>query len=144
MPSLGNIGWRFTVRIHVGMLGVLCKCAHGVAHEDLLQLFPRDPGITRGGAETRRYVRRHDLQLRLRHHGTQRAEFHRSLFGLVKIWNLLPSSFVAQKTVSAFQSCVTELVQHAVSDDVENWQSMLSPPNVSSVFIKYVDAECLA
>ena len=127
-------------RRDIAMLGVLYKCAHGIAHPDLLELFPRNADVLRGVADTRRHSRRHSWQLLLRHHGIQRSEFHRSLFGLVKVWNVLPRSFVAKKTVSSFQACVTDLVKAAASDEAEGWQAMLSPPVVSRVLLKYVVA----
>ena len=109
------------------MLGVLFKCAHA----DLMKLFPREVAV--GEVVARRRVRRHPvhlLQLVSRHHGSQRSELYRSLFGLVKIWNVLPTS--------SFQSRVTALVREAAKQHVYGWQAMLSPPIVSHVLLRFL------
>ena len=126
------------MRRDISMLGMLYKCAHGIAHADLCDLFPRAPMVSRAGFPTRVSWRLHSMQLLLRHHGVQRAEFHRSLFGLVKIWNVLPNSVVTKPSVSSFQSAVMEIVKRAVKDDAENWQAMLSPPVVSRTLLRYL------
>ena len=78
------------------------------------------------------------MQLMLRHHGEQRQEFHRSLFGVVNIWNILPESVVTEPSVSNFQSAVMKIVRRAVEDDAEKWQTMLSPPLVSPILVRYL------
>ena len=120
------------------MLGVLHKCAHGNAHEDLLRLFPGDSVMQREGATTKSMTKRHSLQLLLRHHGDQRSQFHRSPFGLVTVWDVLPDRIVKKPQVSVFQASVTELVRAASKDNPEDWQWMLSPPIVSSVLLRYI------
>ncbi len=126
------------LRRDIAMLGVLHKCAHGTAHADLCELFPRAPGEVRDGIQTRLSRRCNSMQLMLRHHGEQRQEFHRSLFGLVKIWNILPESVVTESSVSKFQSAAMKIVRRAVEDDAEKWQTMLSPPLVSPIWVRYL------
>ena len=126
------------LRRDVAMLGVLYKCAHGLTHPDLQELFPPD-GESRGvHTSTRLFQRRHSRQLLLRHHGTQRMEFHRSIFGLVKIWNALSSDIVESSNVSTFQRALTDMARRACDEDVDGWPRMFSPPNVSHVLLRFL------
>ena len=124
------------LRRDVAMLGVLYKCAHGKAHPDLSELFPR-VGVTRDvQIATRLFQRLHSRQLLLRHHGVQRVEFHRSIFGLVKIWNILPEDVVESKSVSDFQSALTEIARKACEADFDKWSCVFSPPVVSQSLLR--------
>ncbi len=73
------------LRRDIAMMGVLYKCAHGIAHPDLQVLFPAELPSRDAHTSTRIFQRKHDKQFLIRHHGGQRMEFHRSMFGLVKI-----------------------------------------------------------
>ncbi len=65
-------------------------------------------------------------------------DFHRSIFGLVKIWNILPSEIVEAKTVSDFQSALTDIARKACNADVDGWSRICSPPNVSHVLLRFM------
>ena len=123
-------------RRDVAMLGVLYKCAHGNAHPDLLELFPRVSSSESARRPTRSVMRMHSRQLLLRHHGTQRMEFHRSLFGLVKIWNALSVEIVESDSVCAFQRALTDLGREVCEAEANGWQRIFSPPIVSHVLLK--------
>ena len=66
-------------------LGVLFKCAHLIAHPDMLELFRRTLAAATARHNTRLLSRRHDLQLEMLADGHARAAVSRSLFGLVKV-----------------------------------------------------------
>ena len=113
------------LRRDIGMLGVLWKVAHGRAHPELCTLFPKC-AVPRRGPRTRTDHRRHDLKLVDFCDGTQLQQFARSLFGLVRVWNLLPAQFVECSSASAFQSKLTNATKCACRDGVEGWQCMFS------------------
>jgi hypothetical protein len=50
----------------------------------------------------------------------------RSLFGLVRIYNLLPQSVVDFKSVKEFQSILQGALRHAASLGIPNWDSLFS------------------
>ena len=90
LPAVQPRPWQ--LRRDIGMLGVLWKVSRGTVHKDMAAMFPPCP---RPNARvTRSDNRRHSRQLVNPCDGTQLAQFGRSLFGLVKVWNLLPSEFV--------------------------------------------------
>ena len=72
------------VRRDIGLLGLLHSCALGHAHQDFLQLCPLDSSEPM--RRTRLQSHRHSRQL------VDRVLdlFRRSIFGLVRIYNLLP------------------------------------------------------
>ena len=126
------------LRRDIAMMGVLYKCAHGIAHPDLQVLFPTELPSRDAHTSTRIFQRKHDKQLLLRHHGGQRMEFHRSIFGLVKIWNALSSDIVESRNVSAFQRALTDMARKACDEDADGWPRMFSPPNVSHVLLRFL------
>ena len=126
------------LRRDIGMLGVFYKICHGAAHPDFLELFPRLPVSVRHGHDTRAMRRRHDLQLVDRCDGTQLCQFQRSVFGLVKVWNSLPSAFVHADFVSAFQTKLIQASKHACSAGSVGWQNMYATTALPfSLLIKY-------
>ena len=122
-------------RRDVAMLGVLYKCAHRSAHPSLQVLFPLAP-VSSQGRLTRRASHEHALQLLLRHHGSQRMEFHRSLFGLVKICNALPTWVAMRPSINSFQKALVKMARIACENG-EGWDTMLSPPLVSPVLLRF-------
>ena len=50
-----------------------------------------------------------------------------SLFGLIKIYNVLDADVVSKKTVKGFQSELTRKAEVACKGDLQNWQVMFSP-----------------
>ena len=113
------------LRRDIGMLGVFWKIAHGVAHPDFSALFPRLSGAC-PKHNARSASRRHNFQFVDQCDGTQLAPFARSLFGLVKVWNLLPSEFVSSKTVKRFQSLLTGAARRACLDNSDGWERIFA------------------
>ena len=107
------------------MLGLMHRCAHGNAHKDLRQLFPRVPGTH--AYETRQQMSRHKLQLVEERDGTHHKMLEQSIFGLIRVWNRLPQSMVDVKIVKDFQSALTELVRTRCRLTLEDWPDTLSP-----------------
>ena len=112
-------------RRDIAMLAVLHKVVLGLAPPQLAALFPKAPPLERGRIPTRLLVRRHEHQLLLRAFRTDVLK--RSLFGMVAVYNLLPSDVVAAKTVPAFQRLLQKGVKAAAAQGVETWQRLLSP-----------------
>ncbi len=113
------------LRRDVGMLGALWKVSRGIAHPDLCALFPLCP-IPPLILRTRADHRRHRRQFVDPCDGTQLQQFSRSLFGLIKVWNVLPTEFVDTESVSNFQTKLTGVARFACRDDAESWQHMFS------------------
>ena len=59
-----------------------------------------------------------------------------SLFGLVRVWNLLPQSFVDAKTVSQFQRLLNRTLQVAAVRDVHEWERLFSPHPGSTEMVR--------
>ena len=114
------------LRRDIAMLGVLYKVCHGTAHVDFDLLFPKALTSAEHGHGTRASRRRHDMQLVDLWDGTQLGQFQRSLFGLVKVWNALPSAFVHATSVSSFQSMLNRASKQACVACADGWQSMFA------------------
>ena len=125
------------MRRDIGMLGVLYKCAHGLAHSDLLKLFPLQSDVPVHTHHTRTMTQKHGLQLLLRNHGDHRIVFHRSLFGLVKVWNALPNFVVSMHSVKNFQSELMSMARDACRLGTDNWQHIFTPPFVHQFIYRY-------
>ena len=113
------------LRRDISMLGVFWKIAHGFAHPDFKRLFQSAPSVPRAH-RTRARARRHDLQFVDFCDGTQLRQFQRSLFGLVKVWNVLPMKYVHAESVSLFQRLLTSAAKHACTDNRDGWQTMFA------------------
>ena len=113
-------------RRDIAMLGLLFKCAHGQAHEDLRQLFPRQT-VLGHSYSTRSIGHRHSLQLEEQRPGTKHALLRRSIFGLTRVWKRLPREAVAQKTTKDFQKLLTKYVGMACWRGDVDWAELLSP-----------------
>ena len=73
------------------------------------------------GFGTRATRRRHDMQLVDLRNGTQLCQFQRSIVGVVKVWNALPSAFVHATSVSMFQSMRNRASKHACAAGADGW-----------------------
>ena len=113
------------------MLGLLFKIAHGTCLPDARAMFPPLPTtrVERYRVAAGRLNRsgRHRLQLFDRCQGRQGLNFGRSLFGLVRVWNLLPPIFIEVKTVHLFQKHLTRAVCLACERQIRDWQLLLAP-----------------
>ena len=113
-------------RRDIAMLGLMFKCAHGQAHEDLRQLFPRHT-VVEHSYSTRSICHRHSLQLEEHRPGTKHALLRRSIFGLTRVWNRLPREAVALETTKDFQKILTKYVGMACWRGDVDWADLLSP-----------------
>ena len=115
-----------STRRDIGMLGLIFKSVHGLAHDDLQQLFPRAGPVVHG-YETKLQQNRHNLQLQESRPGTHHALLRRSVFGLTRIWNRLPKDAVSATSVQNFQKMLTGMVRTACHTRNANWESTFSP-----------------
>ena len=115
-------------RRDMAMLGLLHKCALGEAPPQLLDLFPLAPPTHH--PNTRLHARRHHLQLVDKTHGNHTTTFHRSLFGLVAIYNLLPPWTVAG-TVKTLQASLQYALKRLT--DQPDWQHLLNRTGLHSL-----------
>ena len=121
------------MRRDIGLLGMLYKISHGLAHPEFGALFPR---IERKAShQTRVARRRHDRQFVDPCDGSQLDIFARSLFGLIKVWNNLPSEFVSSKSVKSFQVRLTAATKCACADNAERWERMYSMNSMPQVLL---------
>ena len=126
------------LRRDIGMSGVLVKICRGTAHADFNMLFPKAPSGPTHKHNTRARYRRHDLQLVDYCNGAQLSQFRRSLLGLIKVWNKLTASFVHAKSVSTFQSMLTQASKQACSADHTGWQDMFATSSLPhTLLVRY-------
>ena len=118
-----------STRRDIAMLGLIFKCARGLAHPDLQQLFPRAIEVHHGH-ETRLQGRRHSMQLQEERFDTHHSLLRRSIFGLTRVWNRLPQAVIALSNVTEFQKQLTDLVRVACRNDDFEWPLLFSPRQV--------------
>ena len=117
------------LRRDVAMLGFLHKVALGTAHPYTQNLFPPAPKEQNPHQRTRLSQRRHNLQLQDRVlYFTQRPleVLRRSVFALVKVYNLLPPAWVTGD-VTHLQKCLTAAARRACADGADDWETLFSP-----------------
>ena len=102
-----------TLRRDIGLLGLLHKRVLGLAHPAFEKLFPYSPHPA---------VLGHNKQLHDYHPecNYRRALLHRSIFGLVAVYNLLPQYIVDSETISAFQTALTHIAKTRRSNQIAN------------------------
>ena len=117
-----------SLRRDIAMLGVLHKCAHGRAHPDLLKLFPLAPPTQNSSRHnTRLSSRRHGKQLLEMYRGSELVVFRRSVFGLTRVFNVLPEDIVESISVSSFQGQLTRMAKEACQNGRAQWHASFSP-----------------
>ena len=92
------------LRRKIAMLGLIHKCATGQAPVNLCKLFERDtkpPPVN-----TRRSKKLHPYKLVDRMDGNQSSLLARSIYGLVRFYNVLPEHIVRKKSVRNLQGYV--------------------------------------
>ena len=92
------------LRRKIAMLGLIHKCATGQAPSELCKLFTFDS--RRLPYNTRQTTRYHHLRLADRINGNHSNLLARSLFGLVKFYNIIPKRIVNNKSVKHLQGFV--------------------------------------
>ena len=110
------------LRRNIAALGFLHRVALGLAHPDIAQLFPFESSSSHR-FRTRLSIHRHDKQLMDRCNGSQNDLVHRSFFGMVRIYNLLPQHAINMPTVSCFQKELTKMTRN-VCQTSRPWQSL--------------------
>ena len=115
-----------SVRRDIGMLGLIFQCSHGTAHHSLQDLFPKAPSATHS-YKTRFQVYCHTMQPIETREGTHHALLRRSVFGLLRIWNRLPSRVVHAPSVKEFQNMLTDIARSACRRGYPQWMCVLSP-----------------
>ncbi len=111
-------------RRNIAMLGLLHKVALGIAHPELMAMFPRAPPPKRT-LWTNTFGARHSKQLFEPFQFGYTGVIRRSAFGSVIVYNALPQA-VIDLPVKAFQRCLQESVlRQAVRDSSNSWSSFL-------------------
>ena len=91
----------------IGMLGLLHRCATGEAPPHLCKLFPLDGRRNRLNAPiTRLRTRYHNMRLVDTMDGTQSSILSRSIFKLVKFYNVMPQHVVNIKNPRHLQGYI--------------------------------------
>ena len=97
------------LRRDIAALGMLHKVTLNIAKQPFLDLFPPRPA--RDILPTRLLLRRHTKQLKDRCDGRQSVLLQNSLFGMARVYNLLPQRLVDSRTVKIFQRNLTKLAR---------------------------------
>ena len=105
------------------MLGLIHKCVLGIAPAALKNLFPLKPSTTSPHA-TRFATSLHPYQLVELNHHTDVSPFY---FGLVRIYNRLPSDAVDAKSVKTFQFLLTKILRARCENNGADWERYYSP-----------------
>eukprot|EP00933_Yihiella_yeosuensis_P039565 TRINITY_DN33628_c0_g1_i1.p1 TRINITY_DN33628_c0_g1~~TRINITY_DN33628_c0_g1_i1.p1 ORF type:complete len:110 (-),score=4.18 TRINITY_DN33628_c0_g1_i1:70-399(-) len=90
-------------------------------------LFPACDGSGTHGHNTRLAAARHSKQLRDQFSNCRLDILRRSIFSLVKVWNLLPSDVICKTTVSSFQHALTNIAKDLCKRGVPSWRLHFSP-----------------
>ncbi len=115
-----------SLRRDVGMLGFIHRAVLGVASPLVCSLFPA-AFVVDTEARTRLQQRRHPRQLLERCDGSHCDYMKNSVFGLVGVYNRLPTGLVAHETVSSFQRSLTDVAREACRAQKLSWHSVFSP-----------------
>ena len=110
------------IRRNIAALGFLHRVTLGLAHPDIAKLFPPEPNASHR-FRTRLSINRHGKQLMDRCDGTQNDLVHRSFFGMVRVYNLLPDRAIEKQTVHTFQRELTSMARKLCHTS-HQWQSL--------------------
>ena len=115
------------LRRDIAMLGVIFGATHGTSQESMCSLFVRQRRRVHASIGTRLSQARHTLQLMEPTCTHSPVLFKRSIFGLVRIWNLLPQHIVTCDNVSTFQRHLTSIARFHCRADTSSCASIFSP-----------------
>ena len=118
------------VRRDIAMLGVIHRAAHQDGPPELWKFFRRD---FRPTARASRRPR-HSFQMVEWPHGRNLDIARRSAFGMIRVYNLLPSDVVLNVDLKSFQRALTNLVRDRVEGGDSRWKVTLS---CRHVFLQY-------
>ncbi len=110
-------------RRDIAMLGVIHRSLLGGGPPQLRQFFRLDVSNLRRSS---RNVR-HDRQLFCNFGDRPLDVVKRSVFGLCRVYNLLPANIVECNAVASFQSALQKLLREQAELDRPNWQMLFSP-----------------
>ena len=110
------------LRRNIAALGFLHRVTLGLAHPDIMELFPPESHSSHR-FRTRLAIHRHGKQLKDRCNGSQNDLVHRSFFGMVRVYNLLPDRAIEMQTVHTFQKELTAMARRQCRTS-QQWQSV--------------------
>ena len=108
----------------MAMLAVLHRITLNIAPPQLCNLFPC-ANVPVRSARTRLESLRHSKQFLERRASTD--VFQRSLFGLVRVYNMLPQSVVDVPSVRIFQGLLQDGLRRAAQAHISKWPDLFSP-----------------
>ena len=109
-------------RRDIAMLGVIHRAVLGEGPPLLRVFFKLDKHQSRSSV---RHIR-HSQQVSC-NFGSPLDMFRRSVLGLSRVYNLLPSRIVLLQKVRAFQGALQQLLIEQAVADRPHWQELLSP-----------------
>ena len=113
------------LRRDIDSLGCLHQIVLGLAHPEFGILFPAAPPPANAHA-TRLAQSLHSCQLLDRCDGSHSQQLARSLFGLVRIYSLLPQYVVNSPSVNVFQTHATEMARARCRALAPRWERTCS------------------
>ena len=124
------------IRRDIAMLGLLHRCALKIAPPQLCELFPLAAPCVSTLPHTRLANHRHSCQLCDPCYGKHSCQLHRSLFGLVAVYNLLPA-YCMKNDVRSLQGVLQSMVVTACSKELPTWKTLLNRSGYS-ILLKLV------
>ena len=113
-----------SARRDMAMLGVIHRAVLGGGPRHVQEFSRVDTQCTRRSVRQRR----HDKQLCADNFTSHPLESHRrSVFGLIRVYNLLPANVVGASSVSAFQQRLQKLMTCQATSGARDWQVLFSP-----------------
>ena len=112
------------LRRDIAILGFLFRVCQNQVHPAFLRMFAREKDGTR--YNTRLAARRHGKQLQDPCDGSQCELLQRSIFGMIRIFNLLPKSAVLKRDTKGFQKALTELARNECRAGKEDFALLFS------------------
>ena len=115
------------MRRDFAMLGLLHRVNLGNASRQIVELFSPVGTLPVGefiGARVRSATAFHSKQLQDRVTATSSDQFKRSIFGMVRCYNVLPQDVVDAPTVQLFQRMLQDGVKEQVRNAYPEWQSI--------------------
>ena len=109
------------VRRDIGVLGLLHKIKLGLCHSDFRDVFLFDDVPRR---TTRHNARRHAWQFKEEDGKT--LYFNHSIFGAVKVYNVLPKHTVRSNSVKSLQRLLTREAKFQCQNNNLNWKKNYS------------------
>ena len=113
-------------RRDMAMLGVIHRCNLGFGPAHFKKFFRRREHTERRFV-TRSESRRHRWQLEDPRDGSHSELLARSIFGLIGVYNLLPSRIVEEQSVQSFQRALQCVFKEQAAVFLDGWTVLFSP-----------------